>query len=332
MSDVKRFTRRQALGVGAGALAAPFVAPGAMAQADDFPSREIKIVCAFPAGSGADVLARFYAEGMKPHFSRPIIVENRVGAGGNLATIHVARSKPDGYTLYIHGVSGLAANMHLYKDPGVDAGKTIDVLATVSKLAFVVAVRADAPHKNLQELIEFIRQKGDKASYAITAPTGEVAGALMKEQMGLKALAVRYRTGPDSINDLLSGNIDYAMYDPTFALQHARPGKIRLLAIASKERFISMPDVPTMHEQGVKDVNVIGWWGLMGPKGIPDPIKKKLSDAFYDMARSPKTKEFLVKAGVDPFIISPEEAQKFFLEEIETWGRYVKLAKIEPQG
>lgn len=332
MTPDNTITRRRALGLAAGAAAAPLFAPAVWSQDDGFPTREIKVVCAFPAGSGADVLARYYAEGMKPHFNRPIIVENRVGAGGNLATNFVARAKPDGYTLFIHAPSGLAANMHLYKDPGVDVAKTIDVLATVSKLAFTVAVRADAPYKTLQELLAAVKAKGDKASYATTAPTGQVAGAMMKELMGLKAVEVPYRTGPDSLNDLGSGNIDYAMYDPTFALAQVRAGRVRLLAIASRERMKSMPDVPTMKEQGVGDVNVIGWWGLMGPVGIPAPVKKKLSDAFLAMARAPATQEFLVKAGTDPFVMGPEEAQKYFLEEIKNWAEYVRIAKIEARG
>lgn len=339
MTADRKISRRQALGMsaafGAG-LAAPALLPrAALAQesADAYPSRDIKIFCAFPAGSGADVLARFYAEGMKPAFpNRSILIENRPGANGNIATIATARSKPDGYTLYIHGISGLAANMHLYKDPGVDAGKTIEVLATVSKLTFTVSVRANAPWKNLKELIAYIREKGDKASYATTAPTGKVPGAMMKVNLGLKALEVPYRTGPDSLNDLASGNIDYAMYDPTFALAQERAGRIRILAVASGERMQCMPDVPTMKEEGAGDINVLGWWGLMAPRGVPDPIKKKLGDAFYAMARAPATKEFLVKAGTDPFILSPEEAQRYFLEEIENWRRYVKIANIEPMG
>ena len=159
-----------------------------------------------------------------------------------------------------------------------------------------------------------------------------VAGALMKVNMNLQAVEIPYRTGPDSLNDLLGGNLDYAMYDPTFALAQHRAGKIRMLAIASRERMQSMPDVPTMKEQGVGDINIIGWWGLMAPKGVPAPIKQKLADAFYAMARAPATKEFLVKAGTDSFIIPPEEAQKYFLEEIENWRRYVQIAKIEPRG
>ena len=332
MHEDTKFTRRQAVGLLGGAAATPLFAPFVHAQADDYPSRDIKVVCAFPTGSGADVLARYYAEGMKPAFSRPIIIDNRVGAGGNFATNYVARAKPDGYTLYIHGVSGLAANMHLYKDPGVDAGKTIDVLATVSKLAFTVSVRANAPWNSLKELIAFIREKGDRASYATTAPTGQVPGAMMKVNLGLKAVEVPYRTAMDSLNDLTSGNIDYAMYDPTFALAQKNGGRVKILAVASGERMQCMPDVPTMKEQGAGDINVLGWWGLMAPKGVPAPIKKKLSDAFYAMARAPATKEFLVKAGTDSFIISPEEAQKYFLEEIDNWKRYVEIAKIEPRG
>lgn len=323
------WTRRQALQLGAG-LALP--ALGSAHAQSDYPTKEIRAICAFPAGSGADVLARFYAEGMKPHFSKPIIIENKVGASGNLATNYVARSKPDGYTIYIHGASSVAANMSLFKNPGVDVAKTIDCLATVSKLAFTVSVDAKKPWKDLKELIVYLREKGDKGSYATTAPTGQVAGAMMKEIMGLKTVEVPYRTAADSINDLTSGNIDFAMYDPTFALAQARAGRIRMLALSSKERMKSMPDVPTMHEQGVKDVNVLGWWALMTPKGVPEPVKKKLRDAFYDMARSQKTNDFLTKAGTDPFILGPEEAQKFFMDEIQSWARYVKIAKIPQKG
>lgn len=326
------FTRREALGFG-GFLTVPMLLePRALAQTNDYPNRDIRIICAFPAGSGADVLCRFYAEGMKHHFSKPIIIENKVGASGNLATNFVARAAPDGYTLYIHGANSVAANMSLFKDPGVDAGKTIECLATVSKLAFTVCVPKDSPFENFNDLIEAVRKKGDKASYATTAPTGQVAGAMIKEILGLPIVEIPYRTGADSLNDLASGNIDYAMYDPTFALAQEAAGRIRLLAIASKERMKSMPSVPTLHELGVKDVDCVGWWALMAPRGVPDPIKQKLSAAFLDMARSKKTEEFLVKAGTDPFILDGDEAQKFFLKEIENWRRYVKIAKMEAKG
>ena len=326
------FTRRDALAFG-GLLTVPMLLEQkALAQTDDYPNRDIRVICAFPAGSGADVLCRFYAEGMKSHFSKPIFIENKVGASGNLATNFVARAAPDGYTLYIHGANSVAANMSLFKDPGVDAGKTIECLATVSKLAFTVCVPKDSPFKTFNDLIEAVRKKGAKASYATTAPTGQVAGAMIKEILGLPIVEIPYRTGADSLNDLASGNIDYAMYDPTFALAQEAAGRIRLLAITSKERMKVMPSVPTLHELGVKDVDCVGWWALMAPRGIPDPIKQKLRAAFLDMARSNKTEEFLVKAGTDPFVLDGDEAQEFFLKEIENWRQYVKIAKMEAKG
>jgi tripartite-type tricarboxylate transporter receptor subunit TctC len=318
----------------ASVLSAAFLTAGLLSASaqEAYPSREIRVICAFPAGSGADVFARFFAEGMKPAFDKNIIVENRVGASGNLATNFVARAKPDGYTLYIHAPSALAANMHLFKDPGVDAGKSFDILGTVAKLPFTVSVAADKPWKDLRELIAHVKAKGDKASYATTAPTGQVAGAMMTTSLGLKNVEVPYRTAADSLNDLLSGNIDYAMYDPIFALAQARAGKLRILAMSSGERMKSQPDIPTMIEGGVPGVNVVGWWGLIAPKGVPDPIKQKLSDAFRTMAEKPETREFLAKFGGDPFVITPAEAQKLFLEDIENWGRYVKIANMEPRG
>ena len=325
-----KISRRDALGLMAGA-AAP-LALGTKANAQNFPAREIKVVCAFPAGSGADVLCRFYADGMKASFNQPIIVENRVGGGGLLAQNYVARSKPDGHTVFIHAPSSTAANMSLYKNPGADVGKTLECLGAVSKLAFLVAVRADAPWKTLQDLVKHLQQKGDKGTYGITAPTGQVAGALMCVNLGLKTLPVQYRTGPDSLNDLTSGNLDFAMYDPTFALAQVRGGRVRLLAIASAERMQSMPDVPTMKEQGAGDINAIGWWGLLAPVGLPGPVKKQLSDAFAAMARSDRTKEFLAKLGTDSFILTYPDSHKLFIAEIENWRGYIKRANIEPRG
>jgi tripartite-type tricarboxylate transporter receptor subunit TctC len=325
-------TRRRALQMGAGLLAPAILPGGAFAQETDYPTRDIRVICAFPPGSGADVLARFYAEGMRPYLSKPIIVENKVGASGNLATIAVARAKPDGYTLYIHGGSSVAANMSLFKDPGVDAAKTIEVLGTVSKLGFCVSVAANSPYKTLADLIAVLKEKGDKGSYATTAPTGQVTGALMKEMAGLKTVEINYRTGGDTLNDLASGSLDFAMLDSTFAVAQERAGRVRLLAIGTRERLAAMPDVPSLHELGFKDVNVVGWWALMAPVGVPEPIKKKLREAFAQMARAPKTQDFLKIAATDPFILGAEEAQKFFLQEIEDWARYVKVAKIEVKG
>lgn len=324
-------TRREMLGSGAALVTASALGTPVWGQ-EKYPSREVRVICAFPAGSGADVFARYFAENMRPFLGGTVIVENKVGASGNLAINFAARAKPDGYTILIHAPSAIAANMSLFKDPGYDAAKAFDVLGSVCRLPFTVTVGAKSPHKTLQDLIKTLQQKGDKASYGTTAPTGQVAGALMKDILKLKMVEVPYRTAADSVNDLESGNIDCMMYDPIFAMPFHRNGKMRVLALSSKERMTTAPDIPTMNESGVPGVDVVGWWGVAVPKGVPEPIKAQISKAFIQMAEKPETKKWLAEFGSDPFIVGPEDAQKLMLQDIKDWGRYVKIANMEPKG
>jgi tripartite-type tricarboxylate transporter receptor subunit TctC len=238
-------TRRLFVGGGCCAIVSGFGGLASFAQEAKYPAREVKVIAAFPAGSGADVFTRYFAEHMRPFLGGTMIVENKVGASGNLAINFVARAKPDGYTILIHAPSAIAANASLFKDPGYDPVNAFDVLASVCRLPFTVAVAANSPHKTLQELIAAVRQKGDKASYGTTAPTGQVAGAMMKNILKLSIVEVPYRTAADSANDLASGNVDYMMYDPIFAIPFHRNGKIRILAVTSKARMATAPDIPT---------------------------------------------------------------------------------------
>ncbi len=180
------------------------------AAAQQYPSRDIRFICAFPPGSGADVLVRFFAEQLRPIANRTIIVENRSGAGGNIAIEYVARSKPDGYTIFVHAGSAVAAGMHLYKNPPVDVGKAITIAATINRQPFMLVVDAKSPYKTVADLTAAMKQKGEKASYAAAAPTGRIMGEIYKLRAGLKAVEVNYKTAPDSLNDMLSGAVDLA--------------------------------------------------------------------------------------------------------------------------
>ena len=299
---------------------------------DNYPSRPVSVVAAIAPGGGIDIESRQFTSRLGPLLGQSFVLDFKPGAAGTIGAAYVARAKPDGYTIYIHAPSALAANMHLFKDPGADAGKSFDVLATVARLPFTVSIASDKPWKDLRELIAHLKVKGDKASYGTTAPTGQVGGAMMKAALNLGVVEIPYRTAADSLNDLMSGNIDFAMYDPIFALAQQRGGKLRVLAMTSGERMKLQPDIPTMIEGGVPGVDLVGWWGLITPKGVPEPVKKRLGDAFRVMAERPETLEFLRKFGGDPFVISAAAAQKLFLEDIENWARYVKIANIEPKG
>ena len=324
-------TRRRFIEGGSALLAAaPFGLP-AFAE-DAYPAREVHVIAAFPAGSGADVFTRYFAENMRPFLGGTIVVENKVGASGNLAINYVARAKPDGYTILIHAPSAIAAAPSLFKDPGFDRQEGLRrAWQRVPPAVHGLGVDEE-PVQDMPELIAAVKAKGAKASYGTTAPTGQVAGAMMKNILKLDVVEVPYRTAADSVNDLDSGALDYIMYDPIFALPRHREGKIRVLAISSKERMSTAPEIPTMHESGMPGVDVFGWWGPAVPEGVPEPIKEKIATAFRQMAELPATKKWLGDYGGDPWVVGPEQAQKQMLADIENWAGFVKIANLEPKG
>ena len=311
-------------------LAALGALPGA-AYAQQYPSQDIRLVCAFPPGSGADVLVRYFGEKLRPIANRTIIVENKAGAGGNIATEYTARAKPDGHTIYVHAASGVAANVHIFKKPPVDVSKTILIAATINQQPFMLVVSAKSPYKTVAELTAAMKQKGAKANYATSAPTGTVMGEIYKARTGVQALEINYKTAQDCLNELLSGKTDYGMMDPQFSLAQVREGRLRVLAISTEKRLQATPEYPTMTELGVP-MDITGWFAAMVPAGTPKPIVTKINQWFTQIVKTDETKNFLNSYGGDPFIVSPEEGQALFLKSIKDWEEYVRIAKIEPRG
>ncbi len=324
----KSLTCSVALAVFLGAVLG--VLPSA-AHAQEYPSQDIHLICAFPPGSGADVIVRYFGEKLRPIANRTIIVENKSGAGGNIATEYVARSKPDGHTIYVHAASALAANMHIFKKPPVDVSKAILIAATINQQPFMMVVDAKSPYKTVADVTAAMKQKGAKASYATSAPTGTVMGEIYKVKTGVQAVEINYKNAQDSLNEMLSGKIDYGMLDPQYSLAQVREGRLRVLAVSSGRRLQASPEYPTMTESGVQ-MDLTGWWAAMLPAGTPKPIVTKVNQWFTQIVRTDETKKFLNSFGGDPFIISPEEAQEFFLKSIKDWGEYVRIAKIVPMG
>lgn len=300
------------------------------ASAQEYPTREVKLVCGFVAGSGADIIHRFIAKQLQAISGRTFIVENRPGAAGNIASTYVAKSKPDGYTVYPVGGSALASSVHLYKQLAFDPVSDFEPVGTVLKQGWLLVVDAKSPFKTLPELTAYLKQKKDKASYSTATTNGAVMGELYKTHAGLETVQVNYKTIGDSLNDLTSGNIDFAMADAAWSLGQIRNGRIRALAISTPERMKSMPDIPTMAEGGVPQVNLVFWFGVFVPKGTPQPIKEKLGEWLRQLTKLPDTEPFLSSIGTDVLSVSPEEAGKLLREDIEKWGQYVKTANIQP--
>lgn len=297
----------------------------------NLPAGDVHFICGFAAGSGADIIVRFFADKMRPILNRTVIVENKPGAIGNIATEYVARAKPDGLTVYITSGDALATNMHIFKNPPVDIIKQLQIVTTINRMPMTIAVSVSSPHKTMAELTAAMKAKGDKASYSTNNPPARVVGAMYKEKAGLNSVEVQYRSSADTLNDVMSGAVDYAIYDPVFATIQERQGKVRVLAVATGERLKSAPGYPTMTELGYP-INLVSWWGAMVPMDTPRPIVDKLHEAFQAVTTSEEGRKFLASIASDPWIISPDEAQKYWANEVDQWRELVRFAKIEPQG
>jgi len=319
-------TRRTALALTGSAVMAPLVA---RAQGN-YPSRNITFVCAFPPGSGADVLVRYFADKVSKVAGQTIIVENKPGAGGNISAEYVARARPDGYTIYPHAGSSTAANMHLFKKPPVNVVKDLQTAALINRQAFMVVIRADSPIKTMKELTDHLKPKGSNASYATAATSGKVLGETYKQLAGLETVEVNYREANDSLNDMLSGALEFGCHDPVFALSQARQGRLRILAIASGERIKAAADIPTMTEQGYP-MDQVAWWGVFVPSATPRPIVDTINGWFGQVLRTDETKEFLGRFGGDVNIGTPDEGQALLAKTVDQWGEYVRIAKL-PQN
>jgi tripartite-type tricarboxylate transporter receptor subunit TctC len=313
------------------ALAAGLAAMADPVRAQEYPSQDIRLICAFPPGSGADVLVRYFGEKLRPIAGRTVIVENKAGAGGNIATEYVAKSRPDGHTIYVHAATAVAVNQHLFRHPPVDVAKALRVVATINRQPWMLVVDAKSPYKTVAELTAAMKQKGDKASFATAAPTGRVMGEIYKNATGITAVEVNYKTAPDSLNELTSGRLDYGLHDPVFSLAQQREGRLRILAVSTAKRLDAAADLPTMTELGIP-MDLTGWWAAMVPTGTPKAAVDKIHQWFVQIVASDETKAFLNKFGGDPFINTPEKAQEMFEAAIKEWGEYVRLAKIEPLG
>ncbi len=306
--------------------------PAGQADAQDFPKgKPISFICAFPPGSGADIQVRYLAEKISQMIGQTILVENKPGAGGNIAAEYVVRSKADGFTVYVHSGSATAGNMHLFKNPPFDVRTALQPVATISKAPFVLTVLKDHPAQKVRELTAILKQKGAAANYAMSATSAKIMGEIYKQRAGLETVDVSYRTGQDALNDMLGGRVEFAPFDAAFALSQAREGRVRILAVSAGERIKAMPEIPTMREQGI-EMNQIGWWGGFVAAGTPDSIVQLWNGYFRDLlGRKDVIDFFQTQLGSDAFISTPKETHDLLRATVDEWAEFVKIAKI-PQN
>src|SRR5919106_6889785 len=275
------------------ALAAPF------AFSQEYPAREIRSICNFAPGSGADIIVRYYSDRLAKLGGKAVVVENKPGAQGLLATDFVAKSKPDGYTIMITPASStLATAPHIFKQIPFDPLRDFASVTTINTLAFVIAVDASKPIKTLDQLVASLKAKPGHGLYGTGSNTGQVAGELFKTMLGLQSTYVPYKASTQALTSLLQGDVDWLSYDATWASTQAEPkGRLRILAVTSAKRSGTLPDVPTLAELGLKDFDITPWWGVVVPAGTPRPAIDKLAGWFNEITNSEDTKTFLARAA-----------------------------------
>jgi tripartite-type tricarboxylate transporter receptor subunit TctC len=302
------------------------------APAQDYPAHEIRSLCNFGPGSGADVIVRFYSDRLSKLAGRPVIVENKPGANGSLATDALAKSKPDGYTILITPASStIASAPYLFKNLPFDTEKDFAAVTTIASLSFVILVDAAKPLKSIDELVAYLKTKPDHGFYGTPSNTGVIAAELFKAKAGLKTTYTPYKLNTQALTDLLLGQLDFLSYDATWASSQAKGGKVRILAATAAKRSVALPDVPTLTELGYGGNDVSPWWGVVVAAGTPKPVIEKLASWFNQITNAEDTKQFLTNSAFDPFPGSPEQMQALLKSDAVRWKRYVELAKIEPQ-
>ncbi len=318
------------LALAAGMLAAALATTPASAQ--EYPTHEIHAVCSFAAGSGADILVRYYSDKLAKLSGKPVIVENRAGALGVIGTDYAAKAKPDGYTIMVAPISStLAAAPFLFKKLPYDPLRDFAAVAPISSLNFVVAVAGTSPIKSIAELTTFLKSKGDHGSYGIANNTGQVAGEVFKEMAGLKSVMIPYTTTAPAVTDLVGGRLDYVVSDATFMTSQARAGRVRILAVTGAKRSTALPDVPTMAEAGYPGYDISAWWGVVVPAGTPKPIIQRLAGWLAQINSTEETRKFLQNVSTDVLSGTPESMAELVKQDNERWSRYTKIAHIEPQ-
>jgi tripartite-type tricarboxylate transporter receptor subunit TctC len=313
-----------------GAIAAMACAFASGATAQDYPTRPIHVVIGFAAGSGADILTRFYANKLAEVSGQSTVVENRPGAVGIIAATVVAKAKPDGYTVLFSGNTIMAGGRHLVKDFPFDPDKDLVPAAAFLETPFVLAVSAKSGANSVAELVTLLKSKTRNKS-AYTNPTGLLSTELFKMKTGIESESVSYKTTADAIPDLADGTLDFMILDGTFAVGQVKAGRIRALAATTNRRITALPDVPTMQEAGIPDYHFSPWWAAYVPAGTPPAIVAKIEGWVGAISKTPEAAKFLDTMAALPVIGDAEWVRARIASDRPLIDRLAQAANLQPQ-
>jgi tripartite-type tricarboxylate transporter receptor subunit TctC len=296
-------------------------------HAQSYPTKPVRLVVGFTPGGGVDINARLLAPKLTEYFGQQVIVDNRPGAGTNIANEFVAKAAPDGYTLLVN-TAALAINMSLYKKVNFDAIKDFAPISVFSQSPNILTVHPSLPVKGVNDLVALAKAKPGAMNFssAGAGTTQHLTGELFKLRTGTNFVHVPYKGSAPSLTALLSGEVELTFANIPAISGHVKAKRLRALANAGDKRSDQLPDVPTLREAGIKGVEVVVWYGVLAPAATPAEIVNSLSGAIAKAARSPDTRQRLIEQGAEPVGNSPQEFAKLMREELTRWAEVVKVS------
>ncbi|WP_029659477.1 MULTISPECIES: tripartite tricarboxylate transporter substrate binding protein [unclassified Afipia] len=317
-----------ALAVTAGALAA---GPSAAQTAWPAPGRNITLVLPFAAGSGTDTTTRLISKELATGLGANIVIENKPGANGSIAASYVARSEPDGYTIFVTTNTSHSANPYLLKNMTYDPIKDFTPIARTGDLPFMLVIDPKLPVNSVADLVALAKKEPGKYSYASGSSSAIVSGATFATLAGIDLLHVPYKSSPPALTDVIAGRVSMMFVDVPTGLPHVNAGALKALAVTTIKRSALLPQLPTMDEAGVKGFDITSWQGYLGPANMPKDIVTKLNAEIRKVIERPDMQKELAGRGMEAFSGTPESFDKFLKEQLVVWEKLIREAKIEKQ-
>lgn len=302
-----------------------------LAHASDYPSRPVKMVVPFPAGSITDVVARALSDEMARDLGKPFIIDNKPGANGIVGTREAVQAPADGYTIVIVGVTTAASNVSLFKKLPYSPTKDLAPIGGVAVTPYLLVGSHKTPGKTVADLFDYGKSNPEKLSYAYGSGSAQIFGAKLAHMGGIKMIHAPYKGGPQALTDVMGGQVDLTFTDFANGLQQARAGKVKIYGTSTLERFELAKDIPTLHESGAKGFDLTVWFGLMAPTGLPEAITQRLNASLDKALQSTALMERFQAQGLMPMPQSAQQFGQFVQSEITKWGSIIKEIGIEPQ-
>lgn len=321
-------TRRRALLAGAGAMLAM---PGrqAFAQAG-WPDRPLRFVIGAAAGGASDIFLRMMETRLRERLGQPLVIDPRPGAGGMVGAEITARSAPDGYTFFINHIASHGIGPSLYRKLSFDPLKDVPGVARIAFLPNVLIVKGDGPIRSVQELTAFIKANPGRANFASagSGTSSHLSGVLFGQRMGVEVTHVPYRGTAPSMAAVMNGEVLFAIDNAPASRQQVLSGMLRALGVSTAQRASTMPEIPTLQEQGVPDFDVSSWYGIAAPAGTPRPIVERLSKEVTDALRDPQVVARIREYGAEPAPLGVEEYNAFMAAQVAAWAPVVRASGV----